>query len=76
MRQSIPLKLLRRTQVEEITGLKKSSIYNRLNPDSKHYDPNFPRPISLSSFEKGSVAWIASEVIAWIEHRIEMSRAQ
>lgn len=76
MNQSVPLRLLRRTQVEEMTGLKRSSIYNRLNPESKHYDPNFPKPISLSSFEKGSVAWIASEVIAWIEQKIEASRAQ
>lgn len=74
MNQPIPLKLLRRTQVEDMTGLKRSSIYNRLNPESKHYDPKFPKPISLSSNEKGSVAWIASEVVAWIEQKIEASR--
>lgn len=68
--------LLRRQQVELMTGLKRSSIYGRMNPQCKQYDPDFPKPISLSTGAKGSVAWIASEVIAWIEARITASRRQ
>lgn len=67
--------LLRRSQVEVITGLKRSSIYGRINPSCKQYDPDFPKPISLSTGAKGGVAWIASEVTAWIETRIAASRA-
>ncbi len=66
--------LLRRQQVEEMTGLKRSSIYARINPNCKQYDPDFPKPISLSTGAKGGVAWIASEVVAWIETRIAASR--
>lgn len=74
MNHSTNLKLYRRPQVEVVTGLKRSSIYNRLNPDSKYYDATFPKPISLSSSNKGSVAWIATEINVWIEARIAASR--
>ena len=74
MTQAAFPKLLRRPDVESMTGLKRSSIYNKLNPKCKHFDPAFPRPINLSASDKGSVAWIASEIIAWIEIRIEASR--
>ncbi|WP_423709280.1 helix-turn-helix transcriptional regulator [Undibacterium sp. WLX3042] len=66
--------LLRRQQVELMTGLKRSSIYGRMNPQCKQYDPSFPKPVSLSVAGKGSVAWIASEVDAWIAGRIAASR--
>jgi predicted DNA-binding transcriptional regulator AlpA len=66
LNQSNP-QLIRRQQVELMTGLKRSSIYGRMNPQCKQYDPDFPKPVSLSTGGKGSVAWIASEVNAWIE---------
>jgi prophage regulatory protein len=62
-------------EVEVITGLKRSSIYARLNPNCKQYDPKFPKPISLSVTGKGSVAWVTSELIIWVEGRIAASRA-
>jgi len=73
LNQSNP-QLIRRQQVELMTGLKRSSIYGRMNPQCKQYDPDFPKPVSLSAGGKGSVAWIASEVNAWIEGRIAASR--
>lgn len=66
--------LLRRLQVQKMTGLGRSSVYAKMNPGCKQFDPEFPTPISLSLGAKGSVAWIESEVIAWIEKRIAASR--
>lgn len=74
MNQSTNLNLYRMSKLIEVTGLGRVSIYNRLKPDSKYYDPSFPKPISLSVSNKGSVAWVASEVDAWIESRIVASR--
>jgi prophage regulatory protein len=74
MNNSQHVSLVRRPQVEAMTGLKRSSIYARLNPTAKQFDPEFPKPVSLSTGGKGSVAWIASEVIVWIERRIAVSR--
>jgi prophage regulatory protein len=64
--------LVRLMTVISITGLKRSSIYNRTNPSSKYYDPTFPKPVSLASSPgiRGAVAWVLAEVEAWVEARL------
>jgi len=64
-------RLLRRKQVEQSLGLSRSTIYARLDKKSPHYDPAFPRPISLGSM---SVAWVEAEVQEYIARRIAESR--
>ena len=54
-------KILRRHEVEQRTGLSRSSIYAMIN------EGTFPRPIQLSS---RSVGWPAIEVEDWIQRRI------
>ncbi len=51
-------RLLRISEVENITGKKRTSIYS---------DPTFPRPVKIGL---RASAWVESEVIAWIESRI------
>ena len=57
--------LLRATDVERRTGLKKSKIYQLMSIGE------FPKPIKLT--EK-SVAWPESEVTHWIHAKITESR--
>lgn len=67
--------ILRRKQVEERTGLSRSTIYARLKPSSKRpgdFDPTFPRPVQLGA---RAVGWVESEIDAWLAARIERSRA-
>ena len=52
---AIAYRLLRRKQVEQVIGLSRSTIYARLDKNSPHYVPTFPRPISLGSM---SAAWV------------------
>ena len=52
--------LLRRKQVEAMTGLGRSSIYAAMQRG------DFPKPVRLSA---RAVAWRQSEVAAWIEAR-------
>jgi len=52
--------------VTQKTGVSRSSIYNKLNPKSPHYDSSFPKPIKLGS---RSIGFYAHEVQAWIESR-------
>jgi prophage regulatory protein len=59
-------RILRRPSVEAVTGLSRSSIYERLNPKSEYFDPNFPKPIKLG---KRAVGWRESDVAAWLESR-------
>ncbi|MCW5879705.1 MAG: AlpA family phage regulatory protein [Anaerolineae bacterium] len=52
-------------------GLSRSSVYDRLNPSSKSFDPSFPRPISIGP---RSVGFVEEEIDRWIDQRIEQSR--
>ena len=53
-------RLLRRRQVEEITGLSRSSIYRLMQ------DGEFPRPVKVGP---AAVRWRASGITAWLESR-------
>jgi prophage regulatory protein len=54
-------RILRRPQVERVTGLKRSSIYAQMA------DGTFPRPIKLG---QKSVGWIETEIAEWQKRRI------
>ena len=58
-------KLLRLPEVLRRTGFGRSHIYNLINQEE------FPKQIQISS---GSVAWLESELEAWMEDRIRLSR--
>jgi len=70
------LKLIRRKKVEELTGLKRAALYDRLNRNSPRYDPSFPKQVSLSvaGTRAGAVGFVEGEVLAWINDRITASR--
>ncbi|WP_417276608.1 helix-turn-helix transcriptional regulator [Castellaniella sp.] len=55
--------LLRRQEVEEILNLSRASIYARLNPKDKGYDPAFPVPIKVGA---NAVRWSMPEIDAYI----------
>lgn len=60
-------RLLRRKELEQAIGLSRSTIYARLDKNSPHYDPTFPRPVNLGS---KAVAWVLADVEGWINARI------
>ncbi|MEH6800044.1 MAG: AlpA family phage regulatory protein [Halopseudomonas sabulinigri] len=67
--------LLRIREVSYRTGLSCSSLYNRMNPKCRYYDPSFPRQlrlVSAMSAKGGAVAWDADEIDAWIEGRKQL----
>lgn len=59
------LLILRRTQVQEITGLSRSSIYEKMKKG------NFPKAIKLG---ERAVGWIEAEVLDWLQEQIKRSR--
>ncbi len=63
--------LIRLPAVCELVGLRRSSIYGRLNPSSRYYDRSFPRPVCLSTLRNGAVAWRHDEIVAWCESRAQ-----
>jgi prophage regulatory protein len=59
-------KILRRKQVQSITGLSRSTIYAEIKAG------RFPGQVQLTS--KRSVGWLESEVVAFIQGRVDASR--
>ena len=62
--QSSPT-ILRRKQVEDVIGLKRSALYALISAGK------FPKPILLSS---RAVGWLSHEVHDWVKSRIDASR--
>lgn len=60
-----PMRMLRLTQVREMTGLGKTKIYEL------QADGDFPMRIKITGH---SVAWIEAEVQAWLARRVESSK--
>lgn len=59
--------IIRLKEVIAVTGVSRSVIYGKLNPQSKSYDDTFPKPIKLSPM---CVGWSAFEVNQWIEEKL------
>ena len=64
-RTNPPTRFLRLPEVQERTGLSRSTIYVRLA------EGRFPRPVSLGA---RAVGWVEAEVDGWIRERIAESR--
>jgi prophage regulatory protein len=56
-------RFLRRAEVESLTGLSRSTIYDKIAAGE------FPRPVRLTG---GAVAWVESEIAAWQAERIAL----
>ena len=57
-------RFLRIRAVEEITGLKKSAIYERISQGK------FPKPVPLGDFPNSPVGWLEDEIANWQAQRI------
>jgi prophage regulatory protein len=60
-----PVMILRRKQVEQRTGLSRSTIYLRVSHGT------FPKAVSLGA---RAVGWLDSEIEEWLKSRVELSR--
>ncbi len=56
------LTILRRKQVEERTGLSRSTIYLRIQEEA------FPKPVNLGA---RAVGWLENEIEEWLKKRVE-----
>lgn len=56
-----PKRLLRRAQVQDLTGLPTSTLYDHMARGT------FPKPIKVTA---RTVAWVEDEVIAWQDAKL------
>lgn len=59
-------RVLRLCDVINMLGISRSTVYEKLNPKSRRYDPTFPKGFKLSS---SAVGWKASDIVSWIDQR-------
>lgn len=55
-------KLLKRKEVEKMTGLSRATIYRRMN------ESRFPRPMKSGFSHNSPVRWKTSDVEKWISN--------
>jgi prophage regulatory protein len=67
-REHAPLALVRMSELQQLTGLARPTVYKMLKRD-----PSFPKPVKLSdsSARNAPVAFVLSEVQEWIQGRIQ-----
>jgi prophage regulatory protein len=70
---SKPIVILRIKQVMARTGVKRSTIYDWLNPEDPRYCPQFPRQVKLGA---SAVGWVESEIDAFLATLVKTSRPQ
>lgn len=66
-------RVVRLKQLTERIGLRRSTIYDRMDVQSPRYDATFPKPIKLGA---AAIGWIDSEITAWIEQRMSAKEAR
>lgn len=60
------IQFLRLPKVLKRLGISRSTLYARLNPNSRYFDSTFPKPIKLfPDLKRSSVVWILHEIIEW-----------
>lgn len=69
--QAENLRIIRRRRVQELTGIARSTMYDKMNETSPRYDASFPKAIKLGG---SAVGWLEHEVLAWINGRVALSR--
>ena len=55
--------ILRADDTARALGVSRATIWNWVNPKSRHYRPDFPRPFKISANATG---WLANEVDDYI----------
>ncbi|MDT0602544.1 helix-turn-helix transcriptional regulator [Thalassotalea castellviae] len=65
-------KILRLSEVKQITGLSRSTIYEKCDVKSPRFDPLFPKRIRLGA---RAVGFLQADLDAWLCSMIELSSA-
>lgn len=52
-------------------GISRSTLYTWLDPNSKYYDPTFPRRIRLTGRKGGAIGFLESELELWVKSRAD-----
>ena len=65
------LKVIRIKRLQDMLGLSRSTIYSRINPASKWFDPDFPKPFKIGGY---AVGWDLREVVMFVDMKKQGGR--
>lgn len=57
--------VIRLPKLTQLLSVSRSTVYLRINPRSKYYDPRFPKALRLGS---KAVGWLLADVHDYIDH--------
>ena len=63
MNHQSPLGLIRVKDLARRLSVSTATIWNMTNPKSRHYNPNFPKPVKVSANVTG---WLENEIAAYL----------
>ncbi|NMY39700.1 AlpA family phage regulatory protein [Pseudomonas sp. WS 5013] len=58
------LRVIRVKRLQDMLGISRSTIYSRVDPKSKWFDPDFPKPFKIGGY---AVGWDLREVVKFVE---------
>lgn len=64
------IRFLRLPELMNLVQMSRTSIYSKLNKNSRRYDPTFPRPIKNGR----RLIWVNREVELWMSNLIRNGR--
>ncbi|MCW8346091.1 AlpA family transcriptional regulator [Vibrio sp. ZSDZ65] len=65
--QTVTDRIVRIKELTQLTGLSRSTIYDKINSRSPRYDATFPKSLKLGS---RAVGWLSTDVSRWIESKV------
>ena len=66
-------RIVRLKELTQLTGLSRSTIYEKLNHNSPRFDSTFPKAVPLGP---RAVGWLSTEILLWIESRKTSSQVE
>ena len=60
------MQIIRMGDVSKLSGLSRSTLYEKLNEKSSRYDNSFPKQLKLS---RNAVGWLEHEVLEWLDSK-------
>ena len=60
------IQIIRLAAVSKLSGLSRSTLYEKLNKKSRRYDETFPKQLKLG---RNAVGWLEHEVLEWLESK-------
>ncbi|MCU4492805.1 AlpA family phage regulatory protein [Acinetobacter guillouiae] len=60
------MQIMRLSEVSKLSGLSRSTLYEKLNEKSSRYDKTFPKQLKLS---RNAVGWLEHEILEWLESK-------